>query len=63
MKVGNAKAQPGGRLEPARRRVHADRWRSEGVVRGEHQRAPVLTIFVGGFGWAGEDVVPSDADR
>lgn len=63
MKVGNAKAQPGGWLEAARRRVHADRRRGKGVVGGKHQRAPVLTIFVGGFGGAGEDVVPSGADR
>lgn len=62
MEVGNAKAQPGGWLEAARRRVHADRWRGKGVVRGEHQCAPVLTILVGGFGWAGEDVVPSKDD-
>lgn len=60
MEVGNAEAQPGRGLEAARRGVHADRWRGEGVVRREHQCAPVLTIFVGSFGWAGEDVMPSD---
>lgn len=59
MEVGNAQAQPGRGLEAARRRVHADRWRGEGIIRGEYQCAPVLTVLVGGFRWAGEYVVPS----
>lgn len=63
VEVGNAKAQPGGWLKAARRRMHTDRWRGEGVVRGEYQCPPVLTIFIGGFRWAGEDVVPSSGDH
>lgn len=59
MEVGNAEAQPRGGLEAARRRVHADRWRGEGIIRGEYQCTPVLTVLVGGFRWAGEYVVPS----
>ena len=38
--------------------MHADGGRGEGVVRGEHEGAPVLAAFVGGVGGAGEDVVP-----
>lgn len=38
--------------------MHADGGRGEGVVRGEHEGAPVLAAFVGGVGGAGEDIVP-----
>ena len=38
--------------------MHADSGRGERVIWGEHERAPVLAAFVGGVGWAGEDVVP-----
>lgn len=39
--------------------MHADgRW-GEGVVGRKKEGSPVLTIFVGCFGRAGKDVVPS----
>jgi len=38
--------------------VHANRGRSEGVVWGKDEGAPVLAVFVGGARRASEDVVP-----
>ena len=38
--------------------MHPDRGGCKGVVRWEYERAPILAAFVGGLGWAGEDVVP-----
>ena len=58
VEVGDAEAQPRAGLEAARGRVHADRRRREGVVRREHQRAPVLAAFVGGLRGTCDDVVP-----
>ena len=58
MEVADAQAEAGAGLESAAGGVHADcRW-GERVVWGEHERAPVLAAFVGGVGWAGQDVVP-----
>lgn len=59
MEVGNGEAEAGGWLETARRCVHPDRGRREGVVGWEQEGTPVLTIFIRSFGWASEDVVPS----
>lgn len=39
--------------------MHADGGRGERVVGREEEGSPVLTIFVGCFGRAGKDVVPS----
>ena len=58
MEVRDAETEARGRLEAAARGVHADGWGREGVVRREYEGAPVLAAFVGGFGRAGEDVVP-----
>ena len=58
VEVRDAEAEPCRRLEAAARRVHANRGRGEGVVWREHERAPVLAAFIGGFGRAGQDVVP-----
>ena len=38
--------------------MHTDRGWSKGVGGREEERAPVLTVHVGGVGGAGEDVVP-----
>ena len=38
--------------------MHAYSWRGERIVGREQEGAPVLTVFVGGRGRAGEDVVP-----
>lgn len=58
MEVGYAEAQAGAGLKAAGGRVHADGGWGEGVVGREHEGAPVLAAFVGGFGRAGQDVVP-----
>ena len=39
--------------------MHADGGWGEGVVGRKEEGSPVLTIFVGCFGRAGKDVVPS----
>ena len=59
MEVGNAKAEAGRWLEAAGGSVHADRWWSERVFRGDVECSPVLPALVGCFRRAGEDVVPS----
>ncbi len=38
--------------------MHADGGWSERVIGREHQSAPVLSVFVGGFRWSGEYIVP-----
>lgn len=38
--------------------MHPDGGRGEGVVRREEESTPVLPIFIGSFGWAGDNVVP-----
>ncbi len=38
--------------------MHADGGWGEGVVGGKEEGSPVLAVFIGGVGWAGEDVVP-----
>ena len=58
MKIANTQTQPLAAPESSTGGVHADRRGSERVVRGEDEGAPVLAVFVGGFGGAGEDVVP-----
>jgi hypothetical protein len=59
MKVTNAKAESSRRLEAAAGGVHTDSWWRKRIVRGKHQRTPVLAAFVGCIGRACEDVVPS----
>lgn len=59
VEVGDAEAEARGGLEAARGGVHADGGGGEGVVGGKEERSPVLAVFVGGAGGAGEDVVPS----
>lgn len=39
--------------------MHPDGGGGEGVVGREEEGSPVLAVFVGGGGRAGEDVVPS----
>jgi hypothetical protein len=39
--------------------MHPNRRRRERVGGWEYESTPVLPVFVGSFGWAGEDVVPS----
>lgn len=39
--------------------MHSDRWRGEGIVRREHERAPVLTIVIGCVLRPCDDIVPS----
>ena len=46
MEVACAKAQPFDTSESAAWSVHADSGRSEGIVRGEDERAPVLSTVV-----------------
>lgn len=58
MEVRDGEAQAGRGLEASAGSVHADRGRGEGVVRREHQRAPVLAAGVGRAGRPGQDVVP-----
>ena len=58
MEVAYRQAQACGRLEAAARGVHADRGWRKWVVRWEHECAPILAAFIGGFGRASEDVVP-----
>lgn len=58
MEVADAEAKTSRRLEPAAGGMHTDCWWRKRVVRGEHQRAPVLTAFVGCIWRAGEDIVP-----
>lgn len=38
--------------------MHPDCRRCEGVGGWEKESTPVLAIFIGSFGWAGDDVVP-----
>lgn len=38
--------------------MHPDRGRCEGVGGWEEECAPILTIFIGSFGWASDDIVP-----
>ena len=59
MEVRDAEAEARGGLEAPRGGVHPDCGGCEGVVGREHERSPVLAVLVGGFGRAGEDVVPS----
>ena len=59
MEVGDGEAEAGGGLEAAGGSVHSDGGRCEGVVWGEDERAPVLTIVVGCVWWTGEDIMPS----
>lgn len=58
MEIADAEAEAGRGLEAARGRVHPDGRGSEGVVGWEEEGPPVLPVFVGGGGRAGEDVVP-----
>ena len=58
MEVADAQTQALRAPEAAARGVHADRGWRERVVWGEYEGAPVLAVFVGGAGRAGEDVVP-----
>ena len=58
MEIADGEAEAGRRLEAARGGVHPDCRGREGVVGWEEESAPVLTIVVGGFGRAREDVVP-----
>lgn len=45
-------------METAAGGVHTDCWWCERVVGWENESAPVLAAFIGGLGWAGEDIVP-----
>lgn len=38
--------------------MHSDRGGCEGVGGWEHESTPILAIFIGSVGWAGDDVVP-----
>lgn len=58
MEIAYAQAQALRAPEAAARGVHADRGGRERVVGREDEGAPVLAVFVGGSGRAGEDVVP-----
>ena len=58
MEITDAETKPCGGLEAAGRGVHADGRGSKGVVGWEDESSPVLAVFVGGVGWAGQDVVP-----
>lgn len=58
MEIADGEAEAGGGLEAARWSMHADGGRGEGVVGGEEEGSPVLAVVVGGFGRAGQDVVP-----
>lgn len=58
MEVTNAKTESRGRLEAAARGVHANGGRRKGVVLGEDQSSPILTVFIGSFGRACNDIMP-----
>jgi hypothetical protein len=62
VEVGDAQAEAGGGLEAAGGSVHFYSGWGDGVDWGEYQRAPVLAVVIGGFGWAGENVMPSVVD-
>lgn len=59
MEIANTEAEAGGGLEAAAWGVHANGGWREGIVRREHQCAPVLSILVWGLWRACEDVMPS----
>lgn len=58
MKVTDAQAESGRRLEAAARCVHANGGGSEGVFRWEDERSPILTTLVRCFGGSGKDIMP-----
>lgn len=58
MKVANGEAEACAGLEAARGGVHPDGGGCKGIVGWEHERAPVLTAFIGSIWRPGEDVVP-----
>ena len=58
MEVADAQAQALRAAEAAAGGVHADRRRGKRIVGWKVKSSPILTAFVGGAGWAGEDVVP-----
>jgi len=58
VEIGDGEAEAGRRLETARRGVHSDRGRSEGIVGRENQGSPVLAIVIRCVWRSGEDVVP-----
>jgi hypothetical protein len=59
VEVRDAEAQPCRGLKAPGRGMHANRRRGERVGGWEEECTPVLPVFVGSFGWSGDDVVPS----